>query len=54
MNNGFKWLAWAFIYMAFFALIGYAVYYTKSGWALWALILMPSVSSKNNDGDINL
>lgn len=35
------------IYVAFFGLIGFAIYYTGSAMPLWALLLMPSY--KNND-----
>lgn len=36
----------AIIYLGFFALIGGAVYYTKSAMPLWALLLMPSFSTR--------
>lgn len=36
----------ALIYIAFFGLIGGVCYWTKSALPLWALLLMPSVTSK--------
>lgn len=35
------------VYISFFALIGFAVYYTESGAPLWALLLIPSISIKS-------
>jgi len=48
-----KDLSIALIYIAFFALIGAACYFTKSAMPLWALLLAPSYKSKtdNNDDD---
>lgn len=40
-----KHFAAALIYIGFFALIGFAVFYVKSAWPLWALLLTPSVES---------
>ena len=42
-----KWLAVSLIYIAFFALIGFAVYYTKSEWALLGLLFAPSFKTKD-------
>ena len=39
-----KYLAIALTYIAFFGLIGAAVYFTDSGWPLLALVFTPSVS----------
>jgi hypothetical protein len=36
----------ALIYIAFFALIGFALWLTKSPWVLWALLLTPNYSSR--------
>jgi len=41
-----KYIAAAFIYIGFFTLIGLAVYWTESGWSLWALLLAPTLKSK--------
>jgi hypothetical protein len=43
MNNwkGLAWLSWALMSCGFFALIGFAVYWTNSAWPLWALLLYP-------------
>lgn len=38
----------ALAYAAFFGLIGFAVYWTNSGWPLFALIFTPSTSSKDD------
>jgi hypothetical protein len=46
--NGLHWFAIALIYIAFFGLIGVAIYLTKSASPLWALLLTPSFSSKND------
>jgi len=43
--------AFALIYVAFFSLIGFAVYYTESGAPLWALLLTPSYSHKTGDDE---
>jgi hypothetical protein len=32
------------IFVAFFALIGFAIYFTQSAWCLWALMFTPSIS----------
>lgn len=39
----------ALIYIAFFALIGSACYFTQSGWPIWGLLLMPSYKSKSDE-----
>lgn len=31
------------IYIGFYIMIGLAVYWTKSGWPLWALIFLPCI-----------
>lgn len=38
-----KYLGFSLIYLGFFALIGTAVYFTKSALCLWALVLIPSL-----------
>lgn len=43
-----KWFGVSLIYIAFFALIGYGVYLTESAMVLWALLLTPSFSTKND------
>jgi len=40
------------VYVAFFGLIGWAIYLTKSSTPLWALLLTPSFSSKNDEGKV--
>jgi len=45
-NNMF---AIALIYIAFFGLIGAAIYFTNSATPLWALLLTPSIKSKSDD-----
>ena len=39
----------ALIYIGFFTLIGFAVCYTESAWALLALMLMPEYKIKNDE-----
>lgn len=46
-----KHLSIALIYIAFFSLIGFAVYYTQSGVPLWALLLTPNYSHKTDAKD---
>lgn len=46
--KGFHWFAIALIFVAFFRLIGWAIYLTNSATPLWALLLTPSFSSKDN------
>ena len=41
-----KYFAFAAIYVAFFALVGGAVYMTGSGTPLWALLLFPTIEMK--------
>jgi len=47
------YFAIALIYLGFFSLIGFAIYYTNSATPLWALLLMPSVSSNKDDEEID-
>jgi hypothetical protein len=44
-------ISYSLIYIAFFTLIGVAIYLTNSAMPLWALLLTPSikVKSKNNN-----
>ncbi len=44
-----KYLTVAIIYVGFFALIGIAIYFTKSCLPLLALFLSPSFSESDND-----
>jgi hypothetical protein len=37
------------IYIAFFALIGFACYFTSSGLPLWALIFTPTYKNTDNE-----
>lgn len=46
-----KNLSIASIYVAFFLLIGFTVYFTKSGTPLWALLLTPTISFYKNDNE---
>lgn len=41
----------ALVYLGFFGLIGGAVYFTESAMPLWALLLMPSYSTKKDGED---
>lgn len=45
-----KYIAAAIIYVGFFGLIGCAVYWTQSGWSLWALLFIPTLKSKTKKG----
>lgn len=45
-DMGMGWFSAIIIYVAFFGLIGCAVYITKTGTPLWALLLTPSFSTK--------
>jgi len=38
----------ALICIAFFGLIGFALWFTKSPWVLWALLLIPNYSSRHS------
>ena len=49
MGTKSKYFAIALIYIAFFGVIGAAIYITKSATPLWALLLTPSIKTKNND-----
>ena len=42
-----KYLGISLIYLGFFALIGSAVYFTQSATCLWALLLTPSLKTKD-------
>jgi hypothetical protein len=46
LNEVLYMFAIAIIYVAFFAVIGFAVYYTNSALPLFALILTPSLKMK--------
>ena len=48
MKEGFKWFAVALIYTGFFATIGFTVWFTKSAWPLWALLLTPGFKTKDD------
>ena len=39
----------ALIYIAFFSLIGFVCYFTKSGWPLWTLVFTPTYSNKDDN-----
>jgi hypothetical protein len=47
--KGLHWFAIALVYVAFFGLIAWAIYLTKTATPLWALLLTPSFSSKNDE-----
>jgi len=49
MNTVSNNICIALIYIAFFSVIGFAVWWTKSAMPLWALLLMPSTSSNKED-----
>lgn len=38
----------ALAYIGFFALIGFVCYMTNSAWPLWALLLTPSYTAKED------
>jgi hypothetical protein len=42
-----KYLGIGLIYLGFFGLVGSAVYFTGSGQCLWALLLTPSLKTKD-------
>ena len=42
-----KYLGFSLIYLGFFALIGTTVYFTQSAMCLWALLLTPSLKTKD-------
>jgi hypothetical protein len=46
-----NWFAIALVYVAFFGLIAVAVWITKSGLPLFALLLTPSFPSENDDNE---
>lgn len=39
----------ALVFIAFFTLIGFACYFTNSGWPLWALVFTPQWTSKSDN-----
>ena len=41
-----KYIVTVVMYSGFFGLIAFTVYYTHSGWGLWALLLFPTWKSK--------
>ena len=47
-----SYFAIALIYIAFFGVIGAAIYITKSATPLWALLLTPSIKTKSDDKEI--
>lgn len=47
-----KYFAISLIYVAFCALIGFAIWSTGTAWPLFALILTPSVTWKEGDKDV--
>lgn len=49
--KGLRWFAITLVYIAFFGLIGWAVYLTNSATPLWALLLTPSFTTKNDEGE---
>jgi len=46
-----KYISISFFYIAFFLLIGFTVYWTKSGYPLFGLILMPSYRETDEGGN---
>lgn len=44
-----KYIGTAIVYVAFFALIGLALWITKNIWVLIFLVLIPDLKSKNNE-----
>ena len=44
-----KHLVFVALYAGFFGAISFAVYWTKSAWPLWALLLMPGVRTIEDD-----
>ena len=52
MVNKNNYFAIALIYIAFFGVIGAAIYITKSATPLWALLLTPSIKTKSDDKEI--
>ena len=44
-----KHLSIALIYIAFFSLIGFAVYFTNSATPLWGLLLTPTYKNADNE-----
>ena len=48
MNYFLDCMTVVIIYVLFFSMVGGAVYITGSGWCLWALLLTPKASIKND------
>ena len=48
MKDTINLFLFVLIYLGFFGLIGYVAWYTHSGWALWALLLFPSLEYKGD------
>lgn len=48
-----KFLAFSIVYVAFFGLIGFAVYFTNSASPLWALLLTPSIKTSSEKTEQN-
>jgi len=46
-----KHLSIALIYIAFFSLIGFAVYFTNSATPLWGLLLTPTYKNTEDEQD---
>ena len=44
-----KYVMLSVMYAGFFAVIGFAIFYTKSAYPIWALILTPGVTTGKND-----
>lgn len=42
-----RYIGIALVYIAFFAMIAYTVYFTRSAWPLIALVCMPSFTEKS-------
>lgn len=48
LEDEMKYLFASIAYASFFACVGFAVYWLKSGWPLFALVFMPSMSTKGD------
>jgi len=51
MSNSETW-AVALIYLGFFGLVGAAIWMTGTAWPLWALILMPTIKTRQDSNDV--
>ena len=51
LEDEMKYLFASIAYASFFACVGFAVYWLKSGLPLFALIFMPSMSTKGDKGE---